>query len=247
MTKELQPSQQGEVAQTESTALISIIDKLAQNPDVDFNKLEKMLDMQERIMNRNAELAFNQAMSAAQADMGPVSADMQNPQTRSAYASYHAIDKKLRPIYTRHGFALSFDTEDAPEGFVRVVCYVSHKDGHTRKYKADMPSDGLGAKGNAVMTKTHAAGSAMSYGMRYLLKLIFNVAIGEDDNDGNGPVEKLSPEQIANLEAMIEETGSDMAQFVRYLGGGMCNSLNEIPASLYDKGVKALEAKRRAG
>jgi ribosomal protein L37AE/L43A len=49
-----------------------------------------------------------------------------------------------------------------------------------------MPADGKGAKGNDVMTKTHAAGAAGSYGARYLLKGIFNVAIGENDDDGNG-------------------------------------------------------------
>jgi hypothetical protein len=48
-----------------------------------------------------------------------------------------------------------------------------------------MPSDGKGAKGGDVMTKTHATGAAESYGMRYLLKMIFNIAIGEEDNDGN--------------------------------------------------------------
>ena len=35
------------------------------------------------------------------------------------------------------------------------------------------------------MTKTHAFGSGTSYGMRYLLKMIFNIAIGEEDDDGN--------------------------------------------------------------
>lgn len=68
---------------------------------------------------------------------------------------------------------------------MRVLCYVSHTAGHTRTYQCDMPADGKGAKGNDVMTKTHAAGSAASYGMRYLLKMIFNIAIGEDEDDGN--------------------------------------------------------------
>lgn len=45
-----------------------------------------------------------------------------------------------------------------------------------------MPADGKGAKGGDVMTKTHAAGSAMSYGQRYLLKMIFNLAVGDDDD-----------------------------------------------------------------
>lgn len=34
------------------------------------------------------------------------------------------------------------------------------------------------------MTKTHAMGSGVSYGMRYLLRMIFNLAIDQDD-DGN--------------------------------------------------------------
>ena len=48
-----------------------------------------------------------------------------------------------------------------------------------------MPADGKGAKGGEVMTKTHAMGAATAYGMRYLLKMIWNVAVGEDDTDGN--------------------------------------------------------------
>jgi hypothetical protein len=55
-----------------------------------------------------------------------------------------------------------------------------------------MPADGKGAKGGDVMTKTHATGAAMSYGMRYLLKMIFNVAIGEDDKDGNAPEQRTA-------------------------------------------------------
>jgi hypothetical protein len=70
---------------------------------------------------------------------------------------------------------------------VAIFCLsatLTHAAGFTRKYLIDMPADGKGAKGNDVMTKTHATGSATQYGMRYLLKMIFNVAIGEDD-DGN--------------------------------------------------------------
>jgi hypothetical protein len=56
-----------------------------------------------------------------------------------------------------------------------------------------MPADGKGAKGGDVMTRTHATGSALSYGMRYLLKMIFNVAVGEDDDDGNDADEPRKP------------------------------------------------------
>jgi hypothetical protein len=172
-------------AVAEADNVLSVIERAALNPAIDVDKLDKLLAMQERIIGRQAEQAFNAAMNDAQSALGPVAADATNPQTRSRYASYPALDKAVRPIYTRHGFALSFNTADgAPADHVRVVCSVSHRDGHKALYQVDMPSDGKGAKGNDVMTKTHATGAAFSYGQRYLLKLIFNIAVGDDD-DGN--------------------------------------------------------------
>jgi len=65
------------------------------------------------------------------------------------------------------------------------VCYVS-RGAFTRTYTCPpMPADGKGPQGAAVMSKTHATGSALTYAQRYLLKLIFNLAIGDDDDDGN--------------------------------------------------------------
>lgn len=173
------------IALSESATVLQIIGRAASDPSTDIDKMERLMAMHERMKSQQAEQAFNAAMSLAQSQMHRVSADCTNPQTRSKYASYAALDRALRPIYTANGFSLSFNTDEAPDGWVKVVCYVSHSGGHTRTYQQLMPSDGKGAKGNDVMTKTHAAGSAMSYGMRYALKGIFNVAIGEDDTDGN--------------------------------------------------------------
>lgn len=170
----------------DSATIMQVISRAASDPSCDIDKMERLMAMHERMQASQVETAFNVSMSEAQSEMRPVSADATNPQTRSKYATYAKLDKALRPIYTTHGFAMSFGTSaDAHEGFVRVLCYVSHKRGHTRTYQVDMPSDGKGAKGGDVMTKTHAVGAGVSYGCRYLLKMIFNVAVGEDDDDGN--------------------------------------------------------------
>lgn len=156
--------------------------------DIDVNKLQALMDMQRQILADQSRAEFNAAMSECQKQMRPIAADANNPQTKSRYASYKALDSALRPIYTDCGFGLSFNTADgAAADWVRVTCLVSHAGGHERTYHVDMPADGKGAKGGDVMTKTHAVGAAMSYGMRYLLKMIFNVAVGEDDRDGNDP------------------------------------------------------------
>jgi hypothetical protein len=182
------------VAADEPQDAALMFERLARDPNASVDKIERLMALWERGEARKAEAAFNAAMSAAQSEMRSVAVDSDNPQTRSRYASYQALDRALRPIYTKHGFGLSFDTGDgAPESFVRMLCYVTHGGGHSRTYKADMPADGKGAKGGDVMTKTHAVGAAMSYGMRYLLKMVFNIAVGEDDKDGNVPKEKPEP------------------------------------------------------
>ena len=224
-------------------AALDMIVRAATNPDVDVEKMERLMAMHERIVNQRAEGAFNDAMAVAQAEMRPVAADAENPQTRSRYASYAALDRDLRPIYTRHGFALSFDTGDgAPEGHIRVLCYASHRVGFTRTYKANIPADGKGAKGGDVMTKTHAAGAAFTYGQRYLLKMIFNIAVGMDD-DGNAVVEMISDEQKATLIELIKETRADSGKFCNYFG---VQYIDQLPAAKFDQAVRALEKKRRA-
>ncbi|MBS0227631.1 MAG: ERF family protein [Proteobacteria bacterium] len=192
---------------SDSSALTQAIITAAHDPSVQIEKMERLLAMHERIAARDAEQQFNIAMAAAQSSMGRVSADAVNPQTRSQYATYAQLDRHLRPIYTTHGFALSFDEgSGAPENYVRVLCYVSHTAGHTRTYRCDIPADGKGAKGGDVMTKTHAVGSGKSYGKRYLLKDIFNVAVGEDDDDGNGAGanDTRAAEAQAKFDALME-------------------------------------------
>jgi hypothetical protein len=49
-----------------------------------------------------------------------------------------------------------------------------------------MPSDGKGAKGGGVMSRTHATGAAITYGKRYLKNMIFDLRFDETDDDGNG-------------------------------------------------------------
>ena len=170
----------------EGATLLSVISRAAADPSTDVEKMERLMQMYERIEDKRAETAFNEALNDAQSKIGRIAGDKYNKQTSSSYATYAKLDTRIRPVYIECGFSLSFDTEksESPD-CIRVGCYVSHKAGHTRAYHVDMPADGKGAKGGDVMTKTHAAGSAMSYGMRYLLKMIFNVAVGEHDDDGN--------------------------------------------------------------
>jgi len=227
-------------------ALFDVIRRAAADPSVDVEKMERLMAMQERMLARRAEVAFDVAMSEVQAAMTPIREDAENPSTKSKYASYLALDRAVRPIYTTHGFSISFDSGDgAPENYVRVLAHVSHK-GHTRTYRADMPADGKGAKGGDVMTKTHATGSAFTYGRRYLLALVFNLAIGElMDDDGNaaGAGEKIDAAQKQQIIDLMKATNADTAAFLKYF---KLASVDEMPLTQFGRAIAALNKKKQA-
>ena len=178
-------------------SLLAVIERAATNPNIDVEKMERLLDMQERIIAREAEQDFNAAMAQLQAELPAVVRDAENSSTGSRYAKLETIARAIMPKITGQGFSLSYGTDNCPlDDHYRVTCLVSHIGGHTRRYHADVPTDLTGLKGNPNKTRTHAFGSTMSYGRRYLLCLIFNVTLVNEDDDGVAAGGKISEEQL---------------------------------------------------
>lgn len=246
-------------------SLLDVILRAGSDPNFDVEKFRALVTIQreeqdredarsERAAALEAEAAFNQAMAEVQEKMVRVKATLENSQTRSVYADYAAMDRMLRPLYSAAGFGLTYGEEDSPKAdHVRVFCLVTHvrrdRSGqahrsHTRNYHVDMPADGKGAKGGDVMTKTHAAGSAFTYGQRYLLKMIFNIAVSKDD-DGNAAGEvgasTITALQLKELEKLAAEVGADVAAACKHL---KIETLAELPSAKFDRVKQLLEAKR---
>lgn len=203
---------------SQNTSMLAIIDRAARDPDTDVGKMERLLAMAKDMRASEAQSAFFAAMNDAQGEMRSISKDCHNLQTRSKYASYQAIDNEIRPIYSKHGFSMSFGSRASTVAeHVVVTCKVSHRAGHAESHELDMPADGRGLKGGDMMTKTHATGSALTYGKRYLAGLIWNLSYGETDDDGNAASPKEhhapQPEQSAGTHktrviSVAEKTGT---------------------------------------
>lgn len=242
--KEYGPTSALPIPRSEANAVLHMIERAARDPAVDIDKLQHLMAMRERIEARQSEADFDKALTAAQAGMGRVRTDSNNPQTRSRYASYGALDAAMRPVYTTNGFALSFNTENPAPEIVRVICRVSHQNGHSRTYQIDMPADGKGAKGGDVMTKTHATGSAVSYGMRYLLKMIFNIAVSDKDDDGNAAAQTggvITVDQAKEIKAKCDQVADGFDEsFCNYFG---IEAISDLPAKDYQRALSALKKK----
>lgn len=212
------------IQQGDSGAILAMMDKIIAMPDLPVERLEQMFNLHLRMQAEQARKEWAAAFAEAMQEIGPVIKDRENKQTKSWYATHAALDKVLRPVYTKHGLNPTFTTEksELPD-HIKVVGALVHKGGHERRYEVDMPADGKGAKGGDVMTKTHAAGSAMHYGKRYLLIDMFNIAVAEkSDDDGNAAGGKLpdgpiSEDQVDELRALITGVGANEEKFCRTL------------------------------
>jgi hypothetical protein len=223
-----------------SGGLLNFIERASRDPEFDVAKFGELLRMQREIVEEQARRAFNVAMAEAQAEMMPIIRDATNPHTQSKYAKLETIDREMRPIYTRHGFAVRFGSAPSPNnGWIRIVCTVSHTGGYSETNYLDAPPDDKGARGGTSKTGVQAVGSAVTYLRRYLLAMVFNIVLADDDDGegtrttgatsrqkapGNEPPDHLAPlnEQngtvwLKNLDALLSRAKT-MEELVEIVG-----------------------------
>lgn len=204
-------------ADNQQASFFASIERLAANPAVDVSKIKEIMDMQEHILDRNAEQAFNAAMTRAQNKIELVVAKSENKQTGSKYANLKTVLLSAKPIYTTEGFSLMFyEGETSKENHKRVCVDIMHEQGHTKQRYGDFAIQTTGIAGKAMMTQIHGEGSAFSYGRRYLTCLIFNIPTGDDD-DGNaantGKVKPINDQQLLDIQTLQKDAKLSDAQF----------------------------------
>ena len=247
----------------ETTAIVQMIERAAANPAVDIDKMERLLQMQERVMDRRAKAAFDAELSIMQPELPQVDrngcikvlskADRDagrmdaRPQQSTPYALWEDINAAIAPHLAAHGFALSFRTGTSADGKITVTGVLSHKEGHREETTITLHHDSSGSKNNV-----QAVGSSISYGKRYTAGLLLNItsrAPGDADDDGNaaGRSATISEEQLAELRALLIRVGGDVSanesRFIQYF---KIPSLADLPAKDFDRAVKAIKAKEGA-
>lgn len=209
------------VVKTESGQVLDMIGSALVSKDIDVEKMERLFDLHERFMKQQKEAEFNAAMNAVQGEVPAIMRNCENNHTRSRYANMEAVNKAVVPCYQKEGLSLSFGTEETEsKDVIRIVCDVLHRNGHSKRYTYDSPLDGAGAQGKANKTPTQAAGSAITYGRRYLTAMIFNLTIGDDD-DGNGNrvvKDTINEEQIKQIDTLLDKWGGNYKNFCAHFG-----------------------------
>ncbi len=208
---------------------------LAIEKGADVDSLAKLMDLQERQMNKVAEQEYNRAITGFQAELTPISKNKDS--YVGSYATLDHIAKTIAPLMAQFELSYSFESEIS-DGTVEVTCRVSHIRGHSTSSKFTAPIDPA-AKVND-MQKT---ASALSYARRYALQLALGITTTDEDDDGNaGGISTVTTDQVIALDDLIKEVKANKANFLRFC---KIEKLEDMPASKYDEAVKALEAKRK--
>lgn len=191
----------------ETSALLSMIERVAMNPEADLDKMERLLEMRERMETRAAKQAYLDAFARLQQELPAVTKKGTGHNIK--YARFEDLIKTIKPFLATHGFSLSFRTAQA-EKTITVTCVLGHAAGHTEQTDIVLPADTSGSK-NAVQ----AWGSSTSYGKRYAAMTLLGIATQDEDDDATSISATISEKQASDLFDLITETNSDIDKFLQ--------------------------------
>lgn len=168
-------------------AFASMLERLAANPAVDVDKIERLIAMQKDVVATNAKAAFAAAKAAMLSEIPnvikrgkiKVEGNENRAKRETPYAKFEDIVAVIRPVLHNHGFDLSHKTEWLDGGKIKIIGRLIHEAGHEERDEFITVAD-TGPGRNAVQS----LGSAVSYGRRYTTKNLLLIAEHGEDDDG---------------------------------------------------------------
>lgn len=189
-------------AVSETTAIISMIERAARDPSVDIDKMERLMLMQERAFERRAEVEYNAAFARMQPELPAV--EKNGKSNNGAYGLWEDIQGAIQPVIAKHGFSLSFKPLVEADA-VTVTAILRHEAGFKDTAEIRLPVDKSGSK-NVVQ----AVGSSVSYGKRYAACGLLNIRVANEDDDGKAAGGGfITEDQAVELREMIEAAEAD--------------------------------------
>jgi hypothetical protein len=236
MSELIIPEQRRQVAAPaaqKDTSIMAVISRAAADPSCDIDKMERLLQMHERMQAKDAEAAFNAAMAQMQCEMPTVFEGATNTHTKNTYATLDDINRAVKTVMQAHGFAVTFKVVHVAAG-VSVTGILMHSAGHREETTLLLPIDtGPGR------STVQAVGSSVTYGKRYVICALLNITTGDaPDDDGNGAKQDplVTPAQAKQIDALLAKCGEKTkAGFER-----MYESADQVPKVNFDGVVAGL-------
>ncbi|MGX6999861.1 ERF family protein [Caballeronia sp. KNU42] len=161
--------------------------RIAVESNADLDRLEKLLELQERWEANEARKAFVVAMAAFKAE--PVEIFKRKEvgyKTKEGdfvgykHAQLSDVTDAITPAMARHGLSFDWDIHQG-SGSITVDCVVTHVLGHSKKVTMSGAPDSSGKK-----NQIQQAASTITYLQRYTLLSVTGMSTKDEDDDGAG-------------------------------------------------------------
>lgn len=183
-TKEIQKSQNGIATEIVETTPATLI-QLAIQQNVDVDKLEKLMQLQERWEANKARKEFFHALAEFQSKCPVITknkkADFQSKvggRINYSYATLDQIIDQLREPLRNNGLSYRWEFTE-PEKSISVKCIITHSGGHSEFTTMTGSADTSGVKNDI-----QARGSTLTYLQRYTLIGALGIGTAQEDVDG---------------------------------------------------------------
>lgn len=212
--------------------------QMAVQQGADIDKLQKLMELQERWEANQARKAFVLAMAEFKKDPPTIIKDKQVAfgQTSYKHAELDQVCGVIGKALSKVGISHTWEVNQSDKN-IRVTCVLTHSAGHSQSVSLESQADQSGGK-NSIQ----AIASAVTYLERYTLLAATGVATGEGDDDGK-QTEFVTTEQAMTLKALAQEVKANEAAFLKY---AKADNFETIPATKYSEAVAMLEQKRRS-
>jgi len=216
--------------------------QIAVEKNADLDQLQKLMDLQERWEANEARKAYAVAFAAFKA-AAPTVAKNKNVtygegknQTSYNHASLDNVVETLAPFLSAQGLSHSYKAEQLDGGAIRITCVLTHVLGHSESFALQSGPDQSGGKNNI-----QAIASTTSYLERYTFLGVTGTATGDIDDDGaHADHDPISDEQKASIIEKMKATNTDVVRFLKVLA---VPTLDDLPATEFDKAVRLLHKK----
>ena len=206
---------------------------MAVNKGADVEQIEKLMDLQVRWEAKEAKKLYITALSTFRAVCPTITRSRQGH--NSKYAGLAETIEEIKDLMSANGLSHAWTIEQNDQ-LVSVKCHLTHVGGHSETSTMSAAPDDTGNK-NSIQ----ALGSTVSYLERYTFFALLGLASREMDDDGAGSTEFITEEQVADLDAIIDEIGANKEAFLKVC---KIDQLSQLPAARFDGALKRLEQRR---
>lgn len=230
-----------EVALSGQNEIQSALIEIVKRADIDPDRLEKFLDIQIKMEERQNKAAFQQALSKFQGECPVIkkTSKVSYGQTNYSFSPLDEIVHIAKPHLLKNGLSFSFNTSENGNK-TTLTTTVYHENGYSQDslYIYDSLDDG------GKMSAPQKRKSAMTYAKRAALENALGiVTAGEDDDARRGIETTITQSQIDTINEMLRTTKTDFEVFARAMRIETLESLSDLEAK---KAIHALKRKRIA-